>query len=281
VPPARLLRLRPPPRRPRPPRRATAARRPPDAAAGQGRAPRAGPGRAGHPPDPTAIAQDLIINTPHKPQIRSYFATGLLIWVPLVITLWVLNLIVSTMDQTLQLLPANLQPELLLGRRIPGVGVVLTLVVIFVTGLLARNFIGQGFVRLWEALLARIPIVRSIYSSVKQVSDTVLSPNGQAFRKALLVQYPRAGVWTIAFQTGSPAEEVRAAVNEDMVSVYVPTTPNPTSGFFLMIPRREVVELRMSVDEALKYVVSMGVVSPAIRPVPPARAAAPDPSGRP
>jgi uncharacterized membrane protein len=201
--------------------------------------------------------------------------------VPLVITLWVLNLIVSTMDQTLQLLPANLQPELLLGRRIPGVGVVLTLLVIFVTGLLARNFIGQGFVRLWEALLARIPIVRSIYSSVKQVSDTVLSPNGQAFRKALLVQYPRAGVWTIAFQTGSPAEEVRAAVNEDMVSVYVPTTPNPTSGFFLMIPRREVVELRMSVDEALKYVVSMGVVSPAIRPVPPTRPAAPDLPGRP
>ncbi len=200
---------------------------------------------------------------------------------PLVITLWVLNLIVSTMDQTLQLLPANLQPELLLGRRIPGVGVVLTLLVIFVTGLLARNFIGQGFVRLWEALLSRIPIVRSIYSSVKQVSDTVLSPNGQAFRKALLVQYPRAGVWTIAFQTGSPAEEVRAAVNEDMVSVYVPTTPNPTSGFFLMIPRREVVELRMSVDEALKYVVSMGVVSPAIRPVPPTRPAAPDLPGRP
>jgi len=203
--------------------------------------------------------------------------------VPLVITLWVLNLIVSTMDQTLQLLPANLQPELLIGRRIPGVGVVLTLLVIFVTGLLARNFIGQGFVRLWEALLARIPIVRSIYSSVKQVSDTVLSPNGQAFRKALLVQYPRAGVWTIAFQTGSPAEEVRVAVSEDMVSVYVPTTPNPTSGFFLMIPRREVVELRMSVDEALKYVVSMGVVSPAIRPVPPVppvRTDAPDLPGR-
>jgi len=200
--------------------------------------------------------------------------------VPLVITLWVLNLIVSTMDQTLQLLPADLQPELLLGHRIPGGGVLLTLVVIFVTGLLARNFIGQGLVRLWEALLARIPIVRSIYSSVKQVSDTVLSPNGQAFRKALLVQYPRVGVWTIAFQTGSPAEEVRAAVAEDMVSVYVPTTPNPTSGFFLMIPRREVVELRMSVDEALKYVVSMGVVSPAIRPVPPAPAAVPDNSGR-
>ncbi len=196
------------------PPRATAAPRPPDP--DPGRDPVApGPIALRDHPRLTPTRQDLTIDTPpkpqHKPQIRSYFVTGLLIWVPLVITLWVLNLIVSTMDQTLQLLPAGLQPELLLGRRVPGVGVLLTLVVIFVTGLLARNFIGQGLVRLWEALLARIPIVRSIYSSVKQVSDTVLSPNGQAFRKALLVQYPRAGVWTIAFQTGSPAEEVRAA----------------------------------------------------------------------
>lgn len=190
---------------------------------------------------------------------------------PLVITLWVLNLIVSTMDQSLQLLPAELQPEAVFGRRIPGLGVLLTLLIVFGTGLLARNFIGERLVRVWEALLARIPIVRSIYSSVKQVSDTVLSPNGQAFRKALLVQYPRAGAWTIAFQTGSPAEEVRLAVGQDMVSVYVPTTPNPTSGFFLMIPRSDVVELRMSVDEALKYVVSMGVVAPARRAAPVAR----------
>lgn len=199
---------------------------------------------------------------PSKSKLRAYFVTGLLIWVPLVITLWVLNLIVSTMDQSLQLLPAEMQPEVLWGRRIPGVGVVLTVVVIFLTGLLTRNILGQGLVRLWEKLLSRIPIVRSIYSSVKQVSDTVLSPTGQAFRKAILVQYPRSGVWTIGFQTGTPAHEVRQAVSVEMVSVYVPTTPNPTSGFFLMFPRHETIELEMSVDEALKYVVSMGVVAP-------------------
>jgi uncharacterized membrane protein len=179
-----------------------------------------------------------------------------------------MNLIVSTMDQSLQLLPAEYQPEVLFGRRVPGVGVVLTVVAIFITGLLTRNILGQGLVRIWEALLARIPIVRSIYSSVKQVSDTVLSPSGQAFRKAILVQYPRAGVWTIGFQTGTPADEVRSAVSVDMISVYVPTTPNPTSGFFLMFPRHETIELDMSVDEALKYVVSMGVVAPAQRPRP-------------
>ena len=217
---------------------------------------------------------------PHgKSTLRSYFVTGLLIWVPLVITLWVLNLIVSTMDQSLQLLPADYQPEVLFGRRVPGVGVVLTVVAIFVTGLLTRNILGQGLVRIWEALLARIPIVRSIYSSVKQVSDTVLSPSGQAFRKAILVQYPRAGVWTIGFQTGTPADEVRSAVSVDMISVYVPTTPNPTSGFFLMFPRPETIELDMSVDEALKYVVSMGVVAPTqrLRPrgAPPAVTASP------
>ena len=199
---------------------------------------------------------------PAKSPLRSYFVTGLLIWVPLVITLWVLNLIVSTMDQSLQLLPEHLQPERFFGRKVPGLGVVLTLVVIFITGLLTRNILGQGLVRIWEALLSRIPIVRSIYSSVKQVSDTVLSPSGQAFRKALLVQYPRTGVWTIGFQTGSPAHEVRSAVPVEMVSVYVPTTPNPTSGFFLMFPRSETIDLDMSVDEALKYVVSMGVVAP-------------------
>jgi uncharacterized membrane protein len=195
--------------------------------------------------------------------MRKYIVTGLLIWVPLVITIWVLNLIVTTMDQTLLLLPERWHPHTLFGRDIPGLGVVLTLVVLIITGLLLRNIIGERLVLYWEALLGRIPIVRSIYSSVKQVSDTILSPNGQAFRKALLVQYPRAGSWTIAFQTGTPAGEIRRRlVDSDMVSVYVPTTPNPTSGFFLMLPRADVVELDMSVDEALKYVVSMGTVAP-------------------
>jgi len=194
--------------------------------------------------------------------MRKYLVTGLLIWVPLAITLWVLDLIVTTMDRTLLLLPSQWQPHSLFGHDIPGLGLVLTVLVVALTGLLARNFIGERLLVYWEALLARIPIVRSIYSSVKQVSDTILSPSGQAFRRALLVQYPRADVWTIAFQTGTPAEEVRRRVGVEMISVYVPTTPNPTSGFFLMMPRAETIELSMSVDEALKYVVSMGVVAP-------------------
>jgi uncharacterized membrane protein len=204
--------------------------------------------------------------------IRKYFITGLLIWVPLAITLWVLNFIVTTMDQTLLLLPMSWRPVQLLHADIPGFGVLLTLLIVFITGLLARNFIGQRLVLFWEGLLGRIPIVRSVYSSVKQVSDTVLSDSGQAFRKALLIQYPRQGVWTIAFQTGIPAEEVRKRVPLDMVAVYVPTTPNPTSGFFLMLPKTDVIELDMSVDEALKYVVSMGVVSPNMAPLPVAAA---------
>lgn len=200
--------------------------------------------------------------------MRKYLVTGLLIWIPLVITLWVLNLIVTTMDQSLQLLPEQWHPHTLLGRDIPGIGMLLTVLIVVVTGLLARNFIGERLVVYWERLLGRIPIVRSIYSSVKQVSDTILSPNGQAFRRAMLVQYPRAGVWTIAFQTGTPAAEIRRHVATDMLSVYVPTTPNPTSGFFLMVPRAETIELNMSVDEALKYVVSMGVVAPVDRGAP-------------
>lgn len=200
--------------------------------------------------------------------MRKYLVTGLLIWIPLVITLWVLNLIVTTMDQSLQLLPEQWHPHTLLGHDIPGIGMLLTVLIVLVTGLLARNFIGERLVVHWERLLGRIPIVRSIYSSVKQVSDTILSPNGQAFRRAMLVQYPRPGVWTIAFQTGTPAAEIRRHVATDMLSVYVPTTPNPTSGFFLMVPRAETIELNMSVDEALKYVVSMGVVAPVDRGAP-------------
>ena len=199
--------------------------------------------------------------------LRKWLFTGLLVIVPGVITAWVLNWIVGTLDQTLTILPGAWQPDRLLGFHIPGFGVLLTLAILLVVGALTSNFAGRKLVSWGDALVSRIPVVRSIYSSVKQVSDTILSPNGQAFRKALLVQYPRAGVWTIAFQTGAPAAEVRRHVPTDMVSVYVPTTPNPTSGFFLMVPRAETIELNMSVDEALKYVVSMGVVAPADRGV--------------
>ena len=194
--------------------------------------------------------------------MKRYFVTGLLIWIPLGITLLVLNWLISTMDQTLELLPSRLRPESLWGVHIPGFGTLLTIIVVFVTGLLAANFIGQRLVRFWEGVLARIPVVKSIYYGVKQVSDTILADTGLAFRKVLLVQYPRAGSWTIAFQTGRPGGDVVNHLRGEYVSVYVPTTPNPTSGFFLMMPRADVVELDMSVDDALKYVISMGVVAP-------------------
>jgi uncharacterized membrane protein len=197
--------------------------------------------------------------------IKRYFLTGLLIWVPLAITAWVLSLIVNSMDQSLLLLPRAIHPQTLFGFNIPGAGVILTLVIILLTGLLATNFIGQRLVIWWEKLLARIPVVNSIYNSVKQVSDTLFSSSGNAFRKALLVQYPRAGSWTIAFLTGKPGGDVLNHLKGDYVSVYVPTTPNPTSGFFLMLPRSEVIELEMDVNEALKYIVSMGVVAPPLR----------------
>src|SRR5690554_4336268 len=196
--------------------------------------------------------------------MKRYFITGLLIWIPLGITVLVLNWLISTMDQTLDLLPSRLRPEALWGVHVPGFGALLTLLVVFATGLLATNFIGQRLVRFWEGILARIPVVKSIYYGVKQVSDTVLADTGQAFRKVLLVQYPRNGSWTIAFQTGRPGGDVVNHLRGEYVSVYVPTTPNPTSGFFLMMPRADVVELDMSVDEALKYVISMGVVAPAV-----------------
>ena len=197
--------------------------------------------------------------------IKRYFITGLLIWVPLAITAWVLSLIASVADQSLRLLPVSVRPYDLLGFDIPGAGIVLTLFIILATGLLAANFIGQRLVGWWEKLLARIPVVNSIYNSVKQVSDTLFSSSGNAFRKALLIQYPREGSWTIAFLTGKPGGDVANHLKEDYVSVYVPTTPNPTSGFFLMLPQNDVIELDMAVDEALKYIISMGVVAPPAR----------------
>ena len=195
--------------------------------------------------------------------MRRYFITGLLIWVPLGITIWVLQALIGTMDQSLQLLPGSLQPKVLFGFHVPGLGAILTVLIVFVTGLATANILGQRMVRFWEGVLARIPIVKSIYYSVKQVSDTLFSSSGEAFRKALLIQYPRQGSWTIAFQTGTPSGEVASRLDGEFVSVYVPTTPNPTSGFFLMLPKKDVVELEMSVDDALKYIISMGVVAPA------------------
>ena len=194
--------------------------------------------------------------------IKRYFITGLLIWVPLVITGWVLSLIVSTLDQSLRLLPEAIHPQNIVGFAIPGVGALLTLAMILLTGLLAANFIGQKLVGWWDKLLSRIPVVNSVYKSVKQVSDTLFAPNGNAFRKALLVRYPHQNSWTIAFMTGQPGGDIVNHLDGEYVSVYVPTTPNPTSGFFLMMPAKDTVELDMTVDEALKYIISMGVVAP-------------------
>ncbi|MBI2295651.1 MAG: DUF502 domain-containing protein [Betaproteobacteria bacterium] len=197
-----------------------------------------------------------------KSLVKRYLIAGLLIWVPLVITLWVLNLLVSTMDQTLLLLPPEYRTESWLGVHIPGMGVVLTVLIVFVTGVLAANIIGQRLVTFWEGVLARIPVVNAIYNGVKQVSDRLFLPGGQAFRKALLVQWPREGMWTIAFLTGQPGGDVVNHLKGDYLSIYVPTTPNPTGGYFVMVPKSEVIELDMTVDEALKYVISMGVVAP-------------------
>ncbi len=194
--------------------------------------------------------------------MRKYLITGLLIWVPLVITIWVLRLVVDTLDQILLLLPVQFRTESWLGVHVPGMGVLMTLVIVFSTGVLAANIIGERLVRLWHAILHRIPVVNSIYSSVKQVSDTLFSSSGEAFRKALLVQWPHPGMWTIAFLTGTPGGDVANHL-QDHLAVYVPTTPNPTGGYFVLVPRNDVIELDMTVDQALKYIISMGVVAPA------------------
>ncbi len=194
--------------------------------------------------------------------MKKYIVTGLLIWIPLVITIWVLKLIVDALDQTLLLLPREFQTENWLGLHVPGMGVVMTLVIVFLTGLFTTNLLGARLVQFWHDVLHRIPVVNSIYSSVKQISDTLFSSSGQAFRKALLVQWPREGMWTIAFMTGTPGGDVVNHLKGDFVSVYVPTTPNPTGGYFVIVARKDVIELDMSVDAALKYIISMGVVPP-------------------
>lgn len=194
--------------------------------------------------------------------IRKWLLAGLLVIVPVAITIWVLDWIVGTLDQTLLILPAQWQPDRLLGFHIPGFGVLLALAILLVVGATASNFFGRKLVDWSNALLHRIPVVRSIYSGVKQVSDTLFSGNGNAFRTAVLLQWPREGVWTIGFVTGVPGGDAANHLPDDCLSVYVPTTPNPTGGYFVMLRKSDCVELKMNVDEALKYVVSMGVVIP-------------------
>lgn len=191
--------------------------------------------------------------------MRRYFITGLLIWAPLGITLWVLNLIISSLDQSLLLLPDAWRPEVWLGMNLPGLGVVLTLAVILLTGLVATNIVGQRLLLFWEGLLRRIPVVKSIYYSVKQVSDTLFSGSGDAFRKVLLVRYPHPQAWSLAFQTNIPCD-VMQCLDAEYVGVFIPTTPSPVNGFYFFVKKSDTIEINISVDVALKYIVSMGVM---------------------
>lgn len=193
--------------------------------------------------------------------MKKYLLTGLLVWVPLGITLWVLNLLIGTLDRTLTLLPLHWQPDVLLGIHIPGLGVILTAVVVAGTGLLVRNVFGQRLLIYWEGLLRRIPFVNAIYNSVKQVSDTLLSESGSAFGKVLLVRYPHPNAWSLAFQTSVPGEVARVLAEDEYVGVFVPTTPSPVNGFYFYVKRSETVELDISVDAAFKAIISMGVVT--------------------
>ena len=194
--------------------------------------------------------------------LRKWLVSGLLVIVPVAITISVLQWIIGTLDRTLLILPESWQPDRLIGVHIPGFGVLLTLAILLIIGAVVSNFIGKKLVHWGDMMVSRIPVVRSIYSSVKQVSDTLFSESGNAFRTAVLVQWPRAEVWTIGFVTGAPGGDVTNYLVGDYVSVYVPTTPNPTGGYFVMLRKSDCIELKMSVDEALKYVISMGVVAP-------------------
>ncbi len=194
-------------------------------------------------------------------RLRNYFISGLLFWIPLGLSIVVIKFFLELINN---LVPPEYLPEEIfnLSANIPGSGVILVIVVIIITGILFNNFVGRKLLELWEKLLDKIPGFRGIYKALKQLSDTVLSPSSNSFKKALLIEYPRKGLWTIAFQTGNYRGEVEEKTKQDLINIYVPTTPNPTSGFFIMLPKEDAIELDMSVDEAFKLVVSTGVVTP-------------------
>jgi uncharacterized membrane protein len=196
--------------------------------------------------------------------LRTYLMTGLLVWVPLVITLFILKLLVDFMDQTLLLLPVNFRPEAVLGFRIPGLGAVLAAAVLLLTGLLVANIVGRKLVDFWESVLKRIPLVRSVYSAAKSFAEVVLTSNTQSFKEVLLIEYPRKGIYSLGFQTASADAfgEIRMRTGEEVICVFVPTTPNPTSGFIMFVPKQDVIVLEMAIEEAVKMVVSLGVVVP-------------------
>lgn len=197
-----------------------------------------------------------------KHSFKSYIIAGLLVWLPIWITLLVIRFIVELLDGTLSMLPKAYQPEQLFGFNVPGLGLVLSIAIVLVTGMLVTNFLGRKLVELWDGVVGRIPLVRSVYKATKQVATTLFAKDGQSFRKVFLIEYPRKGIWSIAFQSGGASEEVQTLVGEDILTLFIPTTPNPTSGFLMMVPKKDAVELQMSVDQALRLVISLGVVQP-------------------
>lgn len=195
-------------------------------------------------------------------RLRRYLFTGLVIWIPLGVTIFIIQLFVGYMDRLVTVFPSSWQPAQLVGFNIPGLGVVLVVLILLVTGFIASNYLGRALLSLGNELLEHIPLVRSIYTTAKQISDTMFSNTGRSFRKVVLIRYPQKDTWSLAFQTGESLGEVNAKLPEHMVSVFVPTTPNPTSGFLLLVPQDDMIELEMSVDEALKMIISLGVIVP-------------------
>jgi uncharacterized membrane protein len=196
-------------------------------------------------------------------RLRHYLVTGVLVWVPLLATWWVASTLINLIDRILLVLPTEYRPSTLLGFNLPGLGVILALVVLFLTGLLLANFLGRQVVALWEAILNRIPLVNSMYSGIKQLLETFLSHDSRSFRKVLLVEYPSKGLWTLAFLAGDPVGEIQQKTASEVLTIYVPTAPNPTSGYVIFVPKEEAVELDMSVEDAMRMIVSLGMVVPA------------------
>jgi|TARA_B100000427_G_scaffold329415_1_gene345530 uncharacterized membrane protein len=194
--------------------------------------------------------------------LRKYIIAGLLVWLPFAATIVIVKFLIDLMDKTVLLLPPEWQPANLLGFSIPGFGVIIALSILLLTGMLAANLFGRRFVEMWERILNRIPLVRSIYSSVKQISSTIFDPSGKSFRKVVLLEYPRKGLWSIGFLTNDSMGDELCSVDDTLVSVFIPTTPNPTSGFIIMTRKDEITELNMNVEEAFKFVISMGVIIP-------------------
>ncbi len=195
-------------------------------------------------------------------RLRRYIIAGILVWLPIGVTIFLVRILVGLLDRTLVLIPQKYQPEALLGFAIPGLGILLTMIILLVTGVLAANIVGRSMVGLWESVLERIPVVRSVYSAAKNFAEMVFSDSSQSFKKVLLIEYPRKGLYSLAFQTSSVLGEVQGRTGEDVICTFVPTTPNPTSGFIIIVPRKDVIELDMEVDEALKMIISLGVVIP-------------------